>query len=317
MVMGRDLDRYKTQKKNALHEDSIWALSWPQDDRLISGSIDETVKVWKMASDSGEKMQQIEVQPISTFPGHFLGVVSVSATKDGKLCAVSSLDGRIRIWNLEERAVQRSIDPGLVETWTVCFHPSGEMLASGTQTGKINVYQTHSKEDKPEATIKSDGRFILATAYSPCGRMIAAGSNDGVVSLFDTENGNLIRKLEAHSSAVRSIAWSPDSQTVLTGSQDKSIMIHDVSAKTNAAMLPGHDSWVLSVAHNPSRPECISGGSDKKVRVWDLAQRQLSQIVEEHTDQVWAVDYNPSGTRFVSSGDDGALVVGQSLRSGS
>lgn len=45
------------------------------------GSNDGVVEVWKMASDTGEKMQQIEVQPISTFPGHFLGVVSVSATK--------------------------------------------------------------------------------------------------------------------------------------------------------------------------------------------------------------------------------------------
>eukprot|EP00960_Hanusia_phi_P054034 762521-Hanusia_phi.AAC.34 len=196
---------YKTQKKNALHEDSVWALSWPQDDRLISGSIDETVKVWKMASESGEKAQAIEVQPISTFPGHFLGVVSVAASKYTEKAQCDLIILSIRGWltgtgnsvllarwmegyeygisvltsmlfcfpshtsDSEERAVQRSIDPGLVETWTVCFHPSGAMLASGTQTGKINVYHTQSKEDKPEATIKSDGRFILATAYSPCG----------------------------------------------------------------------------------------------------------------------------------------------------
>ena len=39
--------RYQTVKREGAHEDSVWGVVWTQDDKLISGSIDETVKVWK------------------------------------------------------------------------------------------------------------------------------------------------------------------------------------------------------------------------------------------------------------------------------
>ena len=37
--------RYDTSRKTSAHDDSIWAVTWPTEDKLITGSIDETVKV--------------------------------------------------------------------------------------------------------------------------------------------------------------------------------------------------------------------------------------------------------------------------------
>ena len=44
-VRARLLLRYHTSRKPAAHDDSIWAVTWPTEDKLITGSIDETVKV--------------------------------------------------------------------------------------------------------------------------------------------------------------------------------------------------------------------------------------------------------------------------------
>lgn len=80
--------------------------------------------------------------------------------------------------------------------------------------------------------------------------------------------GTLIRKLEGHTKAIRSLSFSHDSKTLITASEDMTMMIHDVSAASgNVATLTGHDSWVLSVAQSPAGGECVSGGSDKKVKV--------------------------------------------------
>jgi len=308
---------YQTSRKTASHEDSIWAVTWPTEEQLITGSIDETVKVWKPAAEKISDQPPIEVT--STMPGHFLGVVSLSSSSDGRLCAVSSLDGRVKVWNVEKKTIQKTIDPGPVEAWAVAFHPQGSLIASGSQSGHINVFAVADKTDssgdnnKPEHTIDPKGKFILSVAYSPCGRLIASGAQDGVVCLIDSASGNLIRKLEGHNKAVRSLSWASDSKTLLTASEDMTILMHDVSAPAAAggvAALHGHDSWVLSVAHSPTGAECVSGGSDKRVRVWDLKQRQPIQTIQEHTDQVWGVAYNPSGTKFVSIGDDGSVIIG-------
>jgi len=303
---------FQTEKREGAHEDSVWAVAWPTDDRLMSGSIDETVKVWTPATSAGKNPAAPRLEETSTFPGHFLGVVSLSTTGDGKLCAVSSLDGRLKVWNIEEKSIVKTIDPGPVEAWTVCFHPQGSLLAAGSQSGNVNVFGVSSAGDKPEAVITPHGKFVMAVAYSPCGRFLASGAIDGAIHLFDAASGNLIRKLEGHSKGIRSLSFSADSKTLLSGCEDMTIIVHDVVAAGGAmATLIGHDSWVLSVAHSPESNECLSGGSDKRVRLWDLGQRQCTHTFTEHTDQVWGVAYNPAGNRFVSAGDDGLLVVAQ------
>ena len=202
MVVSHTI-RYTTSKKAASHDDSIWAATWPTEDKVITGSIDETVKVWKPATEKNSDQPPLEVT--STMPGHFLGVVSLSSSTDGRLCAVSSLDGRVKVWNVEDKpSVLKVIDPGPVEAWTVAFNPMASLLASGSQSGHVNVFAVADKTEsggdnnKPEHTIDLKGKFILCVAYSPCGRLLASGAQDGLVCLIDSATGNLIRKLDAH-----------------------------------------------------------------------------------------------------------------------
>jgi hypothetical protein len=41
---------FQTTKRESSHDDSAWSVVWTADDRIVSGSIDETVKV-KVAPD--------------------------------------------------------------------------------------------------------------------------------------------------------------------------------------------------------------------------------------------------------------------------
>ena len=49
------LRRYETSRKTSSHDDSIWAVTWPTDDKLITGSIDETVKVRRLRARVRER----------------------------------------------------------------------------------------------------------------------------------------------------------------------------------------------------------------------------------------------------------------------
>ena len=56
-------------------------------------------QVWKPTSDTNVP----KLEEVSTFAGHFLGVVSMSASVDGRLCAVSSLDGKTTLQGTRAR----------------------------------------------------------------------------------------------------------------------------------------------------------------------------------------------------------------------
>lgn len=57
----------------------------------------------------------------------------------------------------------KSIDAGPVDAWAVTFSPDSKYLASGSQTGKINLYGVES--GKLESSLDTTGKFTLSIAF--------------------------------------------------------------------------------------------------------------------------------------------------------
>jgi hypothetical protein len=55
------------------------------------------------------------------------------------------------IWNLEDGKQVNTIDAGATETWSVAYHPKIDVVATGTHTGGINVFEVKdgSKRVRP------------------------------------------------------------------------------------------------------------------------------------------------------------------------
>jgi len=132
------------------------------------------------------------------------------------------MDCRIRVWDIATSKVTTEIDAGPVETWTATFSPSNAHLASGAQSGNINIWSVESGSKL--GCIETHGKFVMAVRYvrrglsvgfaharsqrahfgvvcggvaqSPDGKRIACGAHDGVVSIWDLETSTLLDKLD-------------------------------------------------------------------------------------------------------------------------
>ncbi|KAL7747518.1 Ski complex subunit Rec14 [Sorochytrium milnesiophthora] len=271
-------------RENA-HDDGVWAVTWAHNsNRLLTGSVDDLVKLW--AGDT--------LEPLHTFHGHELGVISVD-----------SLDSKIRIWDLEAKMIHRTIECGPVEVWTLAYSRDGTHLATGTHSGNINVYSTES--GSKATTYETKGKFVMSVAYSPNGVHIASGAENGSIHVFDCGTGKLVSTLGGHAMSVRSLTFSPDGQFLVSASDDKRINVYDVKHGSIVSTLSGHSSWVLSAAWRPGTSQIASGSSDKKVKVWDLTAKQCVHTLDQHQDQVWSVAYNDNGTRLATVSDDKSL----------
>ena len=51
----------------------------------------------------------------------------------------------------------------LVDAWTICFSPDSRFLASGSHTGKINLFGVDSA--KKESQLDTRGKFTMSIAY--------------------------------------------------------------------------------------------------------------------------------------------------------
>lgn len=101
------------------------------------------------------------------YPGHVLGTIAIVGNKEGTHAVTSSLDCQIRVLNLSSGAVEKTIDAGPGELWQIAYSPDESRLASGSQQGKINLFDLEAEKLVQEITTQP--KFVLSVAYVRCG----------------------------------------------------------------------------------------------------------------------------------------------------
>lgn len=315
------------QKIEDAHEDSLWTVSWNGRDssagatgdgghgQLLTGSVDEQVKVWK---EKGEE----EVEHAHTLTGVSLGAVSVAVDSLGKYGAVNSLDSKIHLWNMADFSLVGDVlAMGPTEAWDIAFCPretEEDPLVLAIAGGSGNCVRMWDLVDRKEIANmpmpEKEGaarrdKFTLSVATSPDGKYVAAAGMDGQIAVFDAKTKELVSVSGSHLKPIRSLTFTSNSRLVISASDDTQIGIHEVSGGQTLEMLSGHESWVLSVAMHPEGNLFASGSSDGKVKLWDLETRKCIQTSSEHTDQVWGVAWSADGKRLASVSDDRAICI--------
>ncbi|KAJ1675245.1 WD repeat-containing protein 61 [Spiromyces aspiralis] len=284
--------------------------------RVITGSNDETIKIWD--ASSGEMTAQLAD---STY-----AITSLDVSVDETMLLSTSMDNAINVWSLESSTLIKKIPAGAINAWTARFTKDGKKVVSGTDKGTIKLWSIESGREL-ETYDTTRPQFTLSVAISHDNTLLACGSDSGIVSVFNIESWRLKCTLmgewtdgqefagrravlaaalpPTHSSAVRSLAFSPSSTLLISASDDGCIQAYDMSSGNNIMSLTGHKGPVYSVTPHPNSSLLVSGSQDKEVKLWDLKLKACVETYNTHSDSVWAVDWQPSGRpRLVSAGDD-------------
>lgn len=238
-----------------------------------------------------------------------VGVSSLAAVQDGSVAAVCYQDSVIRFFDLINKKEVATIDPGLFEAFSICFSPADDVLVSGNNRGGINVWTMQEGHEKV-ATLTTDNKQILSTAFSIDGKLACAGI-DGVVNIFDMNTQQIVHKLEAHALPIRSIAFSPEDDLLYTASDDRQANVYDVRSGALVTSF-SHSGMAYSIDSSPDYRHFAVGCADYTVSVWDLGMQRRVKKFDSHQDQVWGVSYDrsdPQGRRFASVGDDAMIQI--------
>eukprot|EP00007_Cunea_sp_BSH-02190019_P003960 CAMPEP_0174243340 /NCGR_PEP_ID=MMETSP0417-20130205/31363_1 /TAXON_ID=242541 /ORGANISM="Mayorella sp, Strain BSH-02190019" /LENGTH=163 /DNA_ID=CAMNT_0015322845 /DNA_START=128 /DNA_END=615 /DNA_ORIENTATION=- len=132
---------------------------------LVSGSKDQTAKVWRIGSS----------QCCLTLHGHSLGLEKVCFDPSEELVA-GSASGSLKLWDLHHGKVVRTFESHSLPATSMEFHPMTGLLASGcSEAGVVKLWDVRTKDCVQEF---SEG--IQQFRFSPHGKWIlssdAAGS---------------------------------------------------------------------------------------------------------------------------------------------
>lgn len=157
----------------------------PNGRKLISGSSDNTIKMWDVNS----------TRLIKTIPGHTGEVYSAVFSPNGQIIASGGKDKTIRLWNAISGRPVRTLKGHTGEVMSIDFSPGGKILASASFDRTVKLWDAAT--GKILRTLSGHTGEVQSVKFSPDGKLLASGSYDTQIKLWETATGRELCSLIA------------------------------------------------------------------------------------------------------------------------
>lgn len=225
------------------HTQDVYALEFINDTNLVSGSGDQTLKLWQVSSS--ECIFSISNEPISSASPaanntREAGITSVALSNDRKFVVTGSLDRFVRVYKIVDStalSLCQTFDGHADSVYSVAFDSKDSSIISGSLDKTIRTWDFDPTQDgtpgKCSNVLTNHKDFVLSVAMaSNRGRTyIVSGSKDRTVQFWDEQSQTQQLSLQGHKNSVISVAISPTGGVFATGSGDGRARIWAFTAK--------------------------------------------------------------------------------------
>lgn len=231
----------------------------PNGKYIVTGSVDETAKLWDLSS--GKLIRTIE--------DHTDHVATVNFSPNGKYIATGSKDNSTILWNTKtgKRVFQLKGHKG--DIVAVAFSPDEQKIFTGGVDPIARLWDIQS--GKVLLELKGYQGLISSVVFTPDGKFILAGTSKGKAILWNAQSGKHIRTMNCHRSEIRSIDISSDGQCFITASGDHTIKYWQLLNGKELCELNGHSGEVIEADFHPINNNLvISTSLDKTIKIWKI-----------------------------------------------
>jgi WD40 repeat protein/serine/threonine protein kinase len=272
----------------------------PDGQRIVTGSLDGTAKVWEAASG----------KELVTFKGHRGGINSVAFAPDGQRIATSGFkDPTPRVWDSTSGKELLTLKGHHAMVNSVAFAPDGQRIATASSDGTAKVWNAASGNEL--LVLTGHLYSVLSVDFSPDGRRMATGGEDHTARVWDADSGVQLLVLIGHLYEVLSVAFSPDGQRIVTGGPDARAKVWEAASGKELRTLRARNE-INSVAFSPDGRRIATGSGYSNylaVQVWDAESGEELLAFNGHNDQVRSVAFSPDGQRLVTGSLDGTAKL--------
>ncbi len=260
-----------------------------------------TGPIWSFITEDTTAFYEFE----RDLEGHTNHVISIAFKPDGLLLASGSIDNSIRLWQVSNGGLDRTINAGYGNgVQSIAFNPTESMLASAIDDRnpeqRFLIKLWYPSDGSLLRTLTGHSYFVESVAFSPDGLLLASGSADMTIKIWRLSDGSLINTLTGHSYIVESVAFSPDGSLLASGSGDNTIKLWRVTEGSLIRTLEGHSLGVESISFSPDGLLLASGSMDQSIKLWRVSDGTLIRTISAHIDGVTSVAFSPDGVILAS-----------------
>ncbi|KAJ1542414.1 hypothetical protein HK405_009997, partial [Cladochytrium tenue] len=269
------LGRYSVREIVA-HPEAVYCVQFDED-KIVSGSRDHTVKVFDMATGTCRV----------TLRGHSASVLCLQY--DEQQLITGSSDSTLIIWDLaaalaptasggSSGSSQQQQQPHLVQRRlrghtdaVLNLRFDAERVVSCSKDRTVRVWERQTGETL--AVLAAHRAAVNAVHFDD--RLLVSASGDRFVKVWAWNRGrssaSVVRTLAGHSRGIACVQF--DGTTVVSGSSDCTIRLWNATTGAPLRTLAGHSDLVRTLQFDATR--VVSGSYDRSVKVWDRRSGRL------------------------------------------
>nr|CAB3245414.1 F-box/WD repeat-containing protein 7 [Phallusia mammillata] len=270
------------------HDDHVITCLQFNGSRIVSGSDDNTLKVWSAISG----------KCLRTLTGHTGGVWASQMRKN--LIISGSTDRTLKIWNADTGNCVHTL---YGHTSTVrCLALHDNIVVSGSRDATLRVWNIEDGECLHVLV----GHMAAVRCVCYDGRRVVSGAYDYMVKVWDPVTEECLHTLQGHTNRVYSLQF--DGTYVVSGSLDTSIRVWELETGTCLHTLMGHQSLTSGMVLRGNI--LVSGNADSTVKVWDILTGECLKTLEgsnKHLSAVTCLQFR--GKFIITSSDDGTVKL--------
>ena len=285
-------------------------LALRRDGKFVVGHAENAIILWDV--DNAREATRFE-----TPDEHFR---SGALSSDGKWLAAGSIQGELRLWELQTGQLVASWRGHKDEISTLAFSDSGDSLVSGGIDKTAHLWSVAHIADEARREVRAFRGYTLPIQnllISPNKRlMLTSASSYSIytkqgsytLQISDIASGRQLRQWQVPDLPI-ALVWSHDNRRVLVsiagmdslfaGKLPPHLFLFDVASNVPIREYQGLDSDVSAIAFSPDDTQFL-GGDSKTLRLWNTNDAQpLATLGGSETPffkAIWSAD----GTRAVT-----------------
>jgi WD40 repeat protein len=273
------------------------------DGKLIISQIQNNIlSVWN--SETGTSLMEIS--------GHSSWITWCSFVPSGDQIISASQDSTIKVWSVKTGSLILTLQgPGAIRS--CCISKNGDQISAIFANENV-LYTWNLKTGEIRNIFRGSFGQPRSITITPNGKWIIIGSDqypddNYFLHILDSENGNVLKSIDAHSNTINYCCCSPDGKKVVSVSYTGDIKVWNLKSGTLIMTLLGHLGSVNSCDISPDGKYLLTASSDHALKMWDLDNGNLIKTYSNHSGEVLACSFFPDGKRIMSASGDQTIKV--------